>query len=153
MNTSPALINPLLAIPAVFGMVTNGGFNLNGYAVNEGYVDFTYDFDNRILNLLKIHTIGNSVDFDGYATINLKDSTINSSVDLIFMKDYSKIVNFIPGLSYIFLGDDKRVSTKVDITGNLNDPKINTNLAKDSISAPIDVLKRIITSPAKLFEK
>jgi hypothetical protein len=134
-------------------MVTNGGFNLNGYAVNEGYVDFTYDFDNRILNLLKIHTIGNSVDFDGYATINLKDSTINSSVDLIFMKDYSKIVNFIPGLSYIFLGDDKRVSTKVDITGNLNDPKINTNLAKDSISAPIDVLKRIITSPAKLFEK
>jgi hypothetical protein len=153
VNTSPALINPLLAIPAVFGMVTNGGFNLNGYAVNEGYVDFTYDFDNRILNLLKIHTIGNSVDFDGYATINLKDSTINSSVDLIFMKDYSKIVNFIPGLSYIFLGDDKRVSTKVDITGNLNDPKINTNLAKDSISAPIDVLKRIITSPAKLFEK
>ncbi|ADG93573.1 conserved hypothetical protein [Arcobacter nitrofigilis DSM 7299] len=153
VNTSPALINPLLAIPAVFGMVTNGGFNLNGYAVNEGYVNFTYDFDNKILNLIKIHTIGNSVDFDGYATINLKDSTIDSSVDLIFMKDYSKIVSYIPGLSYIFLGDDKRVSTKVDITGNLNDPKIDTNLAKDSISAPIDVLKRIITSPAKLFEK
>lgn len=152
VNTTPALINPLLAIPAVFGMVTNGGFNLNGYAVNEGYIDFTYDFDNRLLNLIKIHTIGNSVDFDGYATINLKDSYINSSVDLIFMKDYTKIVNFIPGLNYLFLGDDKRVSTKVDITGDLNNPKIETNLAKDSISAPLNFFKRVITSPLKLFE-
>ncbi|WP_428026710.1 AsmA-like C-terminal domain-containing protein [Arcobacter sp.] len=152
VNTTPALINPFLAIPAVFGMVTNGGFNLNGYAVNEGYVDFTYDFENRILNLVKIHTIGNSVDFDGYATINLKDSLINGSVDLIFMKDYTKIVNYIPGVSYLFLGDDKRVSTKVDITGDLNDPKIETNLAKDSISAPVNFFKRIITSPLKLFE-
>lgn len=153
VNTTPALINPLLAIPAVFGMVTSGGFNLNGYAVNEGYIDFTYDFDNRILNLIKIHTIGNSVDFDGYATLNLKDSFINSSVDLIFMKDYTKIVNFIPGLNYLFLGDDKRVSTKVDITGDLNNPKIETNLTKDSISAPVNFFKRVITSPLKLFEK
>ena len=152
VNTTPALINPLLAVPAVFGMVTNGGFNLNGYAVNEGYIDFTYDFENRILNLIKIHTVGNSVDFDGYATLNLKDSFVNSSVDLIFMKDYTKIVNFIPGLSYIFLGDDKRVSTRVNIIGDLNNPKIETNLAKDSASIPVDIFKRIITSPMKIFE-
>ena len=152
VNTTPALINPLLAIPAVYGMVTNGGFNLNGYAVNEGYVDFTYDFDNRVLNLIKIHTIGNSVDFDGYATLNLKDSYVNSSVNLIFMKDYTKIVNFIPGISYLFLGDDKRVSTKVDITGDLNNPKIETNLGKDSVSVPVDIFKRIINAPSKLFE-
>ncbi|WP_419764951.1 MAG: AsmA-like C-terminal domain-containing protein [Arcobacter sp.] len=153
VNTSPALINPLLAIPAVFGMVTNGGFNLNGYAVNEGYIDFTYDFENRVLNLIKIHTIGNSVDFEGYATLNLKDSYVNSNVDLIFMKDYTKIVNFIPGLNYLFLGDEKRVSTKVKITGDLNNPKIETQLAKDSISAPVNFFKRVITSPLKLFEK
>ena len=152
VNTTPALINPLLAVPAVFGMVTNGGFNLNGYAVNEGYIDFTYDFENRILNLIKIHTVGNSVDFEGYATLNLKDSFVNSSVDLIFMKDYTKIVNFIPGLSYIFLGDDKRVSTRVNIIGDLNNPKIETNLAKDSASVPVDIFKRIITSPMKIFE-
>jgi hypothetical protein len=153
VNTSPALINPLLAIPAVFGMVTNGGFNLNGYAVNEGYIDFTYDFENRILNLIKIHTIGNSVDFEGYATLNLKESYVNANVDLIFMKDYTKIVNFIPGLNYLFLGDEKRVSTKVKITGDLNKPKIETQLAKDSISAPVNFFKRVITSPLKLFEK
>jgi len=153
VNTSPALINPLLAIPAVFGMVTNGGFNLNGYAVNEGYIDFTYDFENRILNLIKIHMIGNSVDFEGYATLNLKESYVNANVDLIFMKDYTKIVNFIPGLNYLFLGDEKRVSTKVKITGDLNNPKIETQLAKDSISAPVNFFKRVITSPLKLFEK
>lgn len=153
VNTTPALINPLLAVPAVFGMVTNDGFNLNGYSVNEGYVEFTYNFENSFLNLTKIHTIGNSVDFDGYATIDLQKSLVDSKIELVFMKDYSKIVNYIPGLSYIFLGDDKRVSTTVDIKGNLDDPKIESNIAKDSVSVPINILKRIITSPFKLFEK
>ena len=72
VNTTPALINPLLAVPAIFGMVTSDGFNLNGYSVNEGYVDFTYNFETSFLNLMKIHTVGNSVDFDGYASIDLK---------------------------------------------------------------------------------
>lgn len=152
VNTTPALINPLLAVPAIFGMVTNGGFNLNGYTVSSGYVDFTYDFEKQYLNLLKIHTVGNSVDFDGYGSIDFEKDSINSSLELIFMKDYSKIVGSIPGLSYIFLGDDKRVSTTVNITGNLENPKIESNVAKDSAIAPLNILKRIITSPFKLFE-
>jgi len=152
VNTTPALINPLLAIPAIFGMVTEDGFNLNGYNVNEGFVEFTYNFENSLLNLTRIHTVGNSVDFDGYATIDLKNSTIKSNIELVFMKDYSKIVGFIPGLSYIFLGEDKRISTSVNINGDLNNPKIETNIAKDSVSVPYNILKRIITSPFKLFE-
>ncbi len=151
VNTTPALINPFLAIPAVFGAVTSKGFNLNGYRVVEGYVDFAYNFDKKYLNMHKIFTKGSSVDFDGFATMSFDQNIVNSEMDLIFMKDYSKIVGAIPGLGYIFLGDDKRVATKVNITGKIDDPKIETNILKDSVSAPVDVIKRILTLPFKPF--
>ena len=152
VNTSPAIVNPFLAVPAVFGMVTNDGFNLNGYIVNEGFVDFVYNFETSQLDLIKVHTVGNSVDIDGYGKLDLEKDTVSSNLELVFLKDYSKLVNYIPGLSYLFLGEDKRVSTNVNISGSLDEPNIETNIAEDSISAPINILKRIITSPLKLFE-
>ena len=96
-------------------MVTEKGFNLSGYKVNEGSVDFTYNIPNRFLNLTKINTIGNSVDFEGYATLDFQNSIVDSKMELIFMKDYSKVINVIPGLDYILLGEDKKVSTSVKL--------------------------------------
>ena len=42
---------------------------------------------------------------------------------MIFFKDYSKIVNYIPVFNYILLGDEKRVDTEVIISGTLDEPK------------------------------
>ncbi len=151
VNTSPALINPLLALPAVYGMVKNGGFNLNGYAINEGYIDFIYNIKKQFLNMHKIVTIGNSVDFTGNTTIDFTNDLIDSSMNLIFMKDYSKIVSYIPLVNYVFLGKDKVVSTKIKITGKLGDPIIKSDIVKDSAVAPLNVIKRIFTAPIELF--
>ena len=152
VNTSPAIINPLLAIPALFDMVTNEGFNLNGYRVNKGDIDFSYNQRTKLLQLNTIKTKGNSVDINGVATIDLEASTVNSKLNMIFMKGYSSVVKKIPLLGYILLGEDKRIATQVDVTGSLESPKIETNVIKDSASIPIDVIKRIILSPAKVFE-
>lgn len=152
INTSPALINPLLAIPSVVGMATNGGFNVNGYRVIEGTVDFTYDFTSKALNMFKIFTKGNGVDFDGYANINFASSNIDSKLKLIFLKDYSRIVGGIPVINYIFLGDEKRVDTEVEIYGTLEDPKYKTNLTKDGVSAPVNFFKRLIETPKKIYD-
>ena len=152
INTSPALINPFLAIPSVVGMATSGGFNLNGYRVNEGKVDFSYNFENKYLNMNKIFTKGNGIDFDGFATIDFNDSKINSKLKLVFLKDYSKIVGAIPVINYVLLGDEKRVDTQVEIYGTLDKPKYKTELAKEGVEAPVNVIKRIITSPIKLIK-
>ena len=152
INTSPALINPFLAIPSVVGMATSGGFNLNGYRVNEGKVDFSFDFKNKYLNMNKISTKGNGIDFDGNATIDFQSSKVNSKLKLIFLKDYSKIVGAIPVINYVLLGDEKRVDTQVEIYGTLDEPKYRTELAKEGVIAPVNLLKRIITSPIKLLE-
>lgn len=153
INTSPALINPLLAVPSVVGMATNDGFDLRGYKVSSGKLEFTYNFEKKFLNVYKLFTKGNGIDFDGYLTVDFLNDKINSKLKLIFFKDYSKIVGAIPVINYIFLGDEKQVSTQVDIYGTLKDPKFKTNVAKDSAKAPINVIKRIITSPIKLLEE
>lgn len=152
INTSPGLINPLLAIPSVVGMATNEGFNLNGYRVVDGRMKFSYNFKNKFLDIEKIKTVGNGIDFDGSANIDFEKSEINSNLNLIFLKDYSKIVDTIPVVNYVLLGDKKRVETEVEIYGSLEDPKYKTNLIKEGISAPLNLIKRVITSPLKLFD-
>ncbi len=152
INTSPGLINPLLAIPSVVGMATNDGFNLNGYRIVNGTIDFVYDVNNKFLNMEKIFTKGNGIDFDGFMTINFNTFDIDSKMKLVFFKNYSKIVGAIPVVNYILLGDENRVSTQVEIYGTLNEPKYKTKFVKEGVTAPLNLIKRIIISPLKLFD-
>ncbi len=152
IHSSPALINPLLAIPSVVGMASKKGFNLNGYRIVDGVIEFDYDRKKDIINAHKIVTVGNGIDFDGKAIVDLDNSTINSDMKLIFFKDYSSIVSSVPVLNYVLLGENKRVSTKVNIFGDINNPKIKTNLTKDAFSVPLNIGKRILESPAKFLE-
>ncbi len=152
INTSPALINPLLAIPSIASMASSEGFALNGYKVNDGYIDFTYKFETNFLNLNEIVTIGNGIDFEGKMMVDLDSRVIDGKLNLIFFKGYSSVVGAIPVLNYVFLGDNKRVETQIELSGTLDNPKIVSNIAKDSINAPVNVIKRIIKSPLKLFE-
>ncbi len=149
INTSPALINPLLAIPSVVGMATTGGFNLTGYRMIDGVLNFDYHQDKKLLDITKLITVGNGIDFDGSGTVDLNAGTIKSKINLIFLKDYSKIVGAIPIVNYVLLGKDKRVETKVNIFGPLENPKISTNLTKDAFSVPLNIAKRVLTSPVE----
>jgi len=54
INTSPALINPFLAIPSVLGMASNGGFNLTGYRIIDGVLDFDYHKNKKLLDITKL---------------------------------------------------------------------------------------------------
>ena len=148
INTSPALINPFLAIPSVLGMASNGGFNLTGYRIIDGVLDFDYHKNKKLLDITKLQTVGNGIDFEGSGTVDINNGSINSFVNLIFLKDYSKIVGAIPIVNYVLLGKNKRVETKVNIFGNLNNPKISTNLTKDAFSVPLNIARRILTSPS-----
>jgi hypothetical protein len=77
---------------------------------------------------------------------------LTSNVKLIFLKDYSKIVGAIPVINYVLLGDNNRVETQVDIKGDIEDPEISTNFTKDTITAPVNIGKRILTSPSVLLD-
>lgn len=152
IHTSPALINPLLAIPSVVGMATNSGFNLTAYKIINGIVEFEYTQKENIFEIKKLVTIGNGIDFEGKGKIDLNDMVINSEIKLIFLKDYSKIVGAIPVVSYVLLGDSNRVETQVNISGDLSNPSISTNLTKETFSIPMNITKRIFSTPSMLFD-
>jgi hypothetical protein len=152
IHTSPALINPLLAIPSVVGMATNSGFNLTAYKIINGNIEFNYNKEKNLLDIKKLVTVGNGIDFDGSGKIDLNTMMLTSSIKLIFLKDYSKIVGMIPVVNYVLLGDNNRVETEVNLEGNLDNPEISTNLTKDTVTAPMNIGKRILNSPVKLFD-
>uniref|UniRef100_UPI0040487D4C YhdP family protein n=1 Tax=Aliarcobacter sp. TaxID=2321116 RepID=UPI0040487D4C len=152
IQTSPALINPFLAIPSVVGMATNDGFNILAYKIVNGTIEFNYNQEKELLDIKKLVTVGNGIDLDGKGSVDLKNMTLQSDIKLIFLKDYSKIVGMIPVVNYVLLGESNRVETKVNIFGDLNNPKISTNLTKDAFSVPLNITKRILTSPGLLYD-
>lgn len=151
IHTSPALLNPLLALPSVVGMATNSGFNLTAYKIVNGVIEFTYSKEKDLIDIKKLITVGNGIDFDGKGKIDLNNMTINSDIKLIFLKDYSKIVGIIPVVNYVLLGNNNRVETQVNLFGDLDNPKISTNLTKDAFSIPMNIAKRILSSPSMLL--
>jgi len=152
IHTSPGLINPFLAIPSVVGMATNSGFNLTAYKIVNGSIEFNYSNETGIIDIKKLVTVGNGIDFDGKGKIDLNNLTLDSDVKLIFLKDYSKIVGMIPVVNYVLLGDNNRVETQVNIFGDLDNPKISTNLTKDAFSVPMNIAKRVLSSPSMLLD-
>ena len=152
IHTSPALINPLLAIPSVVGMATNDGFNLFAYKIVNGNLEFNYNKQNEILEIKRLVTVGNGIDFDGKGKLDLNTMLLTSNIKLIFLKDYSKIVGAIPVINYVLLGDNNRVETEVNLNRKLEDPEVSTNLTKDTLSVPMNIGKRIINSPSALFD-
>jgi hypothetical protein len=152
IHTSPALINPLLALPSVVGMATNTGFNLTAYKIVNGVLEFNYNKEKELLDVKKLLTVGNGIDFDGKGKVDLNNMTLNSDIKLIFLKDYSKIVGIIPVVNYVLLGNNNRVETQVNLFGDLNNPKISTNLTKDAFSVPVNIAKRILSSPSMLLD-
>ena len=152
IHTSPALINPLLAIPSVVGMATNSGFNVMAYKIVNGNIDFNYSKEKELLDIKKLVTVGNGIDFDGYGKVDLNTMMLSSNIKLIFLKDYSKIVGVIPVINYVLLGDNNRVETEVNLNGKIEDPEVSTNLTKDTLSVPVNIGKRILNSPSMLLD-
>ncbi|MFW3328029.1 AsmA-like C-terminal domain-containing protein, partial [Aliarcobacter butzleri] len=152
IQTSPAIINPFLAIPSVVGLATNPGFNLLTYKISDGDLEFNYSKDKGLINIVKLNTVGNGIDFEGKGDIDLTNSNINFNMNLIFFKDYANIVGAIPVLNYIILGDENRVETKININGSLDNPTIATNLTTDTLNIPSNIAKRVINSPVRFFD-
>jgi len=152
VNTTPALINPLLAIPTLFGMANNKGFNLSGYRIVEGSLLFSYHITENIFYIEQLQTVGNMADFQATGVIDLNKQEIDADVTLIFLKDYSSIIDYVPVFNYLLLGDEKNISTQLKIIGNLDNPQIQTNLTQDAADAPVNFIKRIFNLPVKGIE-
>jgi hypothetical protein len=150
VNTTPAYFNILLALPTLY-QLEKVGFNLNGYYIKDGNFNFNYKIKNKILKLNSLFTKGIMADFKGDVMADFSKKTIESNIEIIFLKDYSRVISNIPIVSYIIVGNDGNFLTKVKIDGTFEKQTFETNVVEDSVNGLINIIKRTISIPLLPF--
>ncbi len=145
-NNLLALINTIPAL-AVF---KDPGFNADGLVVREGEINFVVKGDYLIITDLLIK--GKSSDLLGSGVIDLVNDRIDMNVKIKTVREVGELVSKIPVAGYIIFGDDKSLSFKAKIKGDLKDPEVSTDSAEKIFKSPLQMIKRTIESPLKLLE-
>lgn len=150
INTTPAIINPILALPTLLRLGETN-FDMQGYHIQKGLVNFKYDMDNQLVNIPVFYTENQMMNFEAKANIDLNKRKINADIDVIFMKDHSKLLNKTPIIGYIITGEDGNFVTQVHLYGSLDNPKFEMNTVGDVSTGVINIFKRTLGLPFKLI--
>jgi len=148
-----ALINNIMAfLNTVPALVTfsDPGYSTKGFKVKKGEIDFR--LKDSILNIDSLKFIGKSMNVEGIGEIDLKKNTINMKLKLQTLKKVTDIIKKIPIAGYILLGKEGKISTVLKIEGDLVKPKISTKLPQETIKAPVNIIKRTLELPFKIFK-
>ncbi|MDD3617990.1 MAG: AsmA-like C-terminal domain-containing protein [Desulfobulbaceae bacterium] len=147
MNNLIAFLN---TIPAL-ATLSSPGFDQDGYRVQNGFVHF--DVMDKLLTIRQLRADGITVNSETTGWVDFNERTLHLSMELFTMKDYSKIIGLIPLAGYALLGEDGSLSTSLEITGSLDEPLIQTNLARDILLSPLNILRRTVEWPFRQLEK
>ncbi|HZF71743.1 AsmA-like C-terminal domain-containing protein, partial [Sulfuricurvum sp.] len=139
LNNVLAFINTVPSL-ATFSLPN---YNTKGLPLKEGYAHFDYNrgivhVDNFTLNSPEMKILG-----DGSA--DLKTQTLKG--ELTLKTDLGSVLGKVPVVGYILLGNDGSLSTTLTISGKLDDPKVETAIAKEIVTAPFNILKRTLVYP------
>ncbi len=145
------LLNNVLAfINTVPSLVTFSlpGYNKKGLHVNNAYVKF--HAKKGVFDISDIYLESKEMTILGKGNANVKKNTIDLTLNL--KTDLGSNLSKIPLVGYIIF-DGKSISTTLKVSGKLNDPTVNTMLAKDIVVAPLNIIKRTLTLPYELLKK
>ena len=139
LNNILAFINTIPSL-ATFSLPN---YHTKGLPVSEGYAHFTYekgkiDVDNLTINSPEMKIAGET-------HADMKSDTINGTMTL--KTDLGSKLAKVPMVGYILFGKDGSVSTTVTISGKIEDPKVQTAIAKEIATAPFNILKRTLVYP------
>ncbi|MEA3331009.1 MAG: AsmA-like C-terminal domain-containing protein [Campylobacterota bacterium] len=135
INTVPSLVT--FSLP---------GYSKDGLRVKRAYMNFHSKDDT--IDISDISLNSEEIDIVGYGKASFQRNDIDLQLNL--KSDLGSSVAKIPLVGYILLGKDT-VSTSLSVTGALDDPDVNTLIAKDIIVAPLNIIKRTFTLPFQLF--
>ena len=136
VNTIPSLVT--FSLPS---------YNKNGLAVDSAYMNFDTQ-DTIIFNIKDLLIDSKEMKIIGRGEANIDKNNLNMQLNL--KTDLGSAVSKIPVVGYIFLGNDT-VSTSLKVTGELNNPKVKTQVAKDIVVAPLNIIKRTLLLPSHLL--
>lgn len=136
VNTVPSLIT--FSLP---------GYNKEGIQTKNAYINFKLKDD--IYNISDIYLKSKEIEIVGLGEASIKQNSIN--LDLNLKTQIGSSLSKVPLLGHILLGEES-VSTTLTVTGALDNPDVNTQLAKDIAVAPFNIIKRALMMPLDLFK-
>lgn len=157
LNTSvknmASLQNILALIDAIPSLVMFKlpGFSASGYEIQEANIRM--GLDGNYIALENIDINGSSVDIGGKGIIDLQKNDMNINLNVSTMKSLSSIINKIPIVGFILLGEDGKITTELTIKGTMENPKTELSLLEDTAKAPLDMLMRIFSPFEMLVEE
>ena len=135
VNTVPSLMT--FSLP---------GYDKNGLNVEFSYAKFTAK--NGVFDVSDFFIDSKEIDVVGKGVANVKEDSIDATLNL--KTDLASAASKIPLVGYILFDGDS-VSTTLSVTGKLSNPDVRSLLAKEIIVAPLNIIKRTILLPFKLF--
>ena len=145
-NNLMATIN---AIPSLI-VFNDPNFNQQGYFVKNGYIDFEQNGDRFLIKEMLLR--GSSADIVGNGTVDFETDNIALDLQIRTLKTFSSAIDMIPLVGGLILGEDKKISTRITVTGTLDDPKVETHLVTDTLLSPFNIIKRTMELPLELFK-
>lgn len=140
-----ALQNILSFIDAIPSLVVFKlpGFSSSGYEIDEANIRI--GLDSEYIALENIDINGSSVDISGNGVVDLKTHDVNIRLELSTIKSLSTILNKIPIIGFLLLGEDGKITTDLTITGTIESPKTEISLLEDAAKTPLNILKRVFS--------
>ncbi|MDR1613962.1 MAG: AsmA-like C-terminal domain-containing protein [Campylobacteraceae bacterium] len=126
-------------------------YSTSGFPIKNGTVEFIKSKDYLFIQTLFLE--GYSSDIEGSGYVDLKTNNVYLDLRIFIIKSLSNIINKIPVVNYIILGDDGTIKLQLSVRGTLNEPKIETNLANDTLMSPFNMIKRVFELPSYLMER
>ena len=138
INTVPALVT--FSLPS---------YESEGIKVHSAYAEFAYLDGN--LTITGINVDSKELDFSGQGVLDYNTDRIK--MELTVKTQAAENIRKIPLVGYILVGDDQSVLTTVNISGSIEDPKVENTIAKDIIVTPFNLLKRAFDFPMHYLKK
>ncbi|PAF54074.1 hypothetical protein BKH42_02350 [Helicobacter sp. 13S00482-2] len=136
------IINLIDTIPSLV-VFKNPNLGTKGYEIQKGHIIFA--INKKYIGFERIDLVGTSMDVNGNGIIESDTDEINMNLKISTIKNFSNILNKIPIVGYLILGNEGKISTNVIVNGTLKDPKTQVSLAEDVIKAPFNILRRAFT--------
>ena len=142
MATLQNILSFIDAIPSLV-VFKLPGFSSNGYEIDEANIRIGLDSDYIALENIDIN--GSSVDISGNGVVDLKTHDVNIRLELSTIKSLSTILNKIPIIGFLLLGEDGKITTDLTITGTIESPQTEISLLEDAAKTPLNILKRVFS--------
>ncbi|MFV0481190.1 MAG: AsmA-like C-terminal domain-containing protein, partial [Campylobacteraceae bacterium] len=147
------LVNNILAfintIPSLMTL-SDPKYSSEGFPVKNGVIEFS-----RMENFIYIPVLyfeGYSTDIMGLGYFDINTNEIYLDLKISTLKSISGIIDAIPLLNFVILGEDGKITMSISVRGNIENPKVETSVVEGAIKSPLNVIKRVFQLPFYILQ-